>query len=171
MKYLLNTERLSLWPCQNEDLNSLHKLWTDANVRRFLWDDRQISCEEAQSFIETSTANFTNYGYGIWLFSENQNDLMIAGFAGLLNSSQEPPSLIFGTRPSLWGRGYAKEAARAILDYAFDVLDLECVIADVDEPNKASIKVLEALGMTRTRRALVNGRPLLYYEIHPHRHI
>ncbi|MDM9385714.1 GNAT family N-acetyltransferase [Chlorogloeopsis sp. ULAP01] len=169
MTYLLHTERLSLRPCQNEDLNSLHKLWIDANVRRFLFDDRQISCEQAQSFIETSTENFTNYGYGIWLFFENQNDL-IAGFAGLLHSLQEAPSLIFGTCPSLWGRGYAKEAARTVLNYAFDVLDLERVIADVDEPNEASIRVLEAIGMSQTRRAIINERPLLYYEIHIYRH-
>ncbi|WP_016873534.1 GNAT family N-acetyltransferase [Chlorogloeopsis fritschii PCC 9212] len=163
--YLLHTERLSLRPCQSEDLDSLHELWTDANVRHFLFDDRQISREEAQSFIETSAANFANYGYGIWLFFENQSDL-IAGFAGLLHFSQEAPSLIFGTCPLLWGRGYAKEAARAVLCYAFDVLGLEWAIADVDEPNEASIRVLEALGMSRTRRAIVNGRPLLYYEIH-----
>ncbi|MDQ3252964.1 MAG: GNAT family N-acetyltransferase, partial [Acidobacteriota bacterium] len=74
------------------------------------------------------------------------------------------PSLIFGTRPQLWGRGYAVEAARAVLRYACDVLGLRRVVADVDEPNAASIRVLERLGMTRTRRAIVNGRPLLYYE-------
>ncbi|NJL99522.1 MAG: N-acetyltransferase, partial [Synechococcaceae cyanobacterium SM2_3_2] len=44
-------------------------------------------------------------------------------------------------------------------------LELERVEADVDEPNKASIRVLETLGMSRTRRAIVNERPLLYYEI------
>jgi len=42
---------------------------------------------------------------------------------------------------------------------------LEKVEADVDEPNKASIRVLEALGMSRTQREIVNEHPLLYYEI------
>jgi RimJ/RimL family protein N-acetyltransferase len=49
------------------------------------------------------------------------------------------------------------------------VLGLERVEADVDEHNKASIRVLEALGMSRTRRAIVNERPLLYYEIQSER--
>ncbi|MEP0746975.1 GNAT family N-acetyltransferase [Trichocoleus sp. AS-A1] len=89
----------------------------------------------------------------------------MAGFAGLLQSSEEVPSLIFGTRPHLWGRGYATEAASAVLRYAFDVLGIEQVVADVDEPNEASIRLLERLGMSQTRREIVNGRPLLYYEM------
>lgn len=165
MTYLLHTERLHLRPCELEDLDFLHELWTEADVRRFLFDDRQISREEAKSFIETSVANFTNHGYGLWLFFENQSKL-IAGFAGFLNSSQELPSLIFGTQPLFWGRGYATEAARAVLHYAFDVLGLECIVADVDEPNQASIRVLEKLAMSRTRQAIVNERPLLYYKLH-----
>lgn len=165
MKYLLHTDRLQLRPCQNNDLDSLHELWIETNVRRFLFDDRQISREEAKLFIDTSIANFKDCGYGMWVFFEGQNELM-AGFAGLLHSPEGPPSLIFGTRPQLWGRGYATEAASAVLRYVFDVLGLEHAIADVDEPNAASIRVLESLGMSRTRRAIINGRPLLYYEIH-----
>lgn len=165
MTPLLHTDRLRLRPCRIDDLDSLHELWTEADVRRFLFDDRQISEEEARSFIDASAVNFTERGYGLWLFFEHQSDL-IAGFAGLLHSSQEPPSLIFGTRPQLWNSGYAREAARAVLRYAFDVLGTERVVADVDEPNEASVRVLEALGMSLVRRAIVNGRPLLYYEIH-----
>jgi RimJ/RimL family protein N-acetyltransferase len=164
MSHLLRTERLSLRPCQISDLDAIHQLWTEADVRRFLFDDRQITTEEAKSFIEISVMNFANYSYGIWLFFEHQGD-QVAGFSGLLHSLQGSPSLIFGTRPQLWGRGYAKEATLSILRYTFDVLGLKKVEADVDEPNKASIRVLEALGMSRTRRAIVNERPLLYYEI------
>ncbi len=134
-------------------------------MRRFLFDDRQISCEEAQSLIDTSVANFTNHGYGLWLCFEQQSHLTV-GFAGFLHSSQGLPSLMFGTRPQLWRRGYATEAASAVLCYAFDVLGLERMVADVDQPNEVSIRVLGGLGMSQTRRAIVNGRPLRYYEIY-----
>ncbi len=164
MSHLLRTERLSLRPCQVDDLETVYELWTEADVRRFLFDDRQVSVEEAKSFIEASLVSFANYGYGIWLFFEYQSD-QVAGFSGLLHSLQGSPSLIFGTRPQLWGRGYAKESTLSILRYTFDVLGLDRVEADVDEPNKASIRVLEALGMSQIRRAIVNERPLLYYEI------
>jgi len=105
-------------------LDSLHELWTEADVRQFLFDDRCISRNEAQLFIEASAANFVQHNYGLWLFFEQQSDLL-AGFAGLLHSPEGMPSLIFGTRPQFWGRGYATEAARAVLRYALDVLGLE----------------------------------------------
>lgn len=164
MSHLLRTEHLSLRPCQVDDLDTVHQIWTETDVRRFLFDDRQVSIEEAKSFIETSLVSFANNGYGIWLFFEHQSD-QVAGFSGLLHALQDSPSLIFGTRPQLWGRGYAKEATLSVLRYVFDVLELEKVKADVDELNKASIRVLEALGMSRTQRAIVNERPLLYYKI------
>lgn len=164
MSHLLRTERLNLRSCQISDLVAVHQLWIEADVRRFLFDDRQISTEEAQSFIEASVESFASHGYGIWLFFEHQSD-QVAGFSGLLHSLQSSPSLIFGTRPQLWGRGYAKEATLSVLCYAFDVLGLEKVEADVDEPNQASIRVLETLGMSRIRRESVKKRPLLYYEI------
>ncbi|KOP25636.1 acetyltransferase [Hapalosiphon sp. MRB220] len=162
---LLHSDRLYLRPCQIADLDSLHNLWCDADIRRFLFDDRQISLEEAQGFIETSITSFSNHGYGIWLFFENHSN-QIAGFAGLLQFSEELPSLIFGVRPQFWGRGYATEATLAVLDYAFANLSLKYIVADVDEPNDRSIRVLDKIGMSRTKRAIVNERPLLYYEIY-----
>ena len=62
------------------------------------------------------------------------------------------------------GKGLATEAAKAVLDFAFDTLGLKSVKADVDEPNVMSVRILEKLGMRRIRRARVAGRPLLYYE-------
>ncbi len=162
---LLHSDRLYLRPCQIADLDSLHNLWCDADIRRFLFDDRQISREEAQGFIEASITSFSNQGYGIWLFFENHSN-QIAGFAGLLQFSEELPSLIFGVRPQFWGRGYATEATLAVLDYAFANLDLKYIVADVDEPNDRSIRVLNKIGMSRIKRDIVNERPLLYYEIY-----
>jgi RimJ/RimL family protein N-acetyltransferase len=148
-----------------KDLDAVHQLWVEADIRRFLFDDRIISLEETQSVLNASAESFTQHGYGLWLvFDQQSSD--IAGFSGLLHSPEEAPSLIFGTRPQRWGQGYAREAAKAVLSYVFNELGLVRVIADVDEPNRASIRVLEDLGMSLYRRAMVNERPLLYYEIH-----
>jgi hypothetical protein len=79
-------------------------------------------------------------------------------------------SLIFGTRPDLWGRGYAFQAASAVVAYAFETLSLTRVIADVDEPNTASTRVLEKMGMRRTGRRIVNEHPSSTTEIQNRRH-
>lgn len=161
----LQTNRLNLRPCQIGDLDPVHSLWTHPEVRRFLFDDRAIDRQEARTFIEASLNSFSVQGYGIWLCFEKNSD-RLAGFSGLLQfSPEQPPSLIFGLHPHFWGRGYAQEAANSILRYAFEELNLEKIIADADEPNRASIRVLNALGFCPLNSAIANERPLLYYEM------
>jgi RimJ/RimL family protein N-acetyltransferase len=163
MSCVLETTRLKLRPCQIEDIQLIHKLWTNDRIRYFLFDNRVISSDEAQSFIEGSVANFKQHGYGLWLVFEPEIDHLV-GFAGFLPSEDETPSLIYGVHPDRWGYGYATEAGSAVLNYALERLALPKVRADVDEPNIASVRVLEKLGMKRTSRAVVNGHPLLYFE-------
>jgi RimJ/RimL family protein N-acetyltransferase len=133
-------------------------------MRRFLFDDREISREDARGVLVRSRECFRAHGYGLWVFFEKGGD-SVAGFVGLLGSPEHSASLIFGTRPELWGRGYGLQSTSAILAYAFETLGLARVVADVDEPNSASIRVLEKLGMSRIGRRMVEGRPLLDYEI------
>jgi [ribosomal protein S5]-alanine N-acetyltransferase len=163
MSVHLVTERLDLRPCSIEHLDALYQLWTDTDVRRFLFDGRAISREDAASFIDASEKGFAARGYGLWAFFERGSN-EIAGFAGFLVSEDDAPNLMFATHPRLWGRGYARDASTAVIAYAFDTLGLARIVADVDEPNAASVRTLEALGMTRTRRVVVDGRPLLYFE-------
>lgn len=132
-------------------------------MRHFLFDDRVISLEEAGSFLESSLANFEKYGYGLWLIFTRASQCLV-GFGGFLHVTEDAPHLIYGILPRYWGLGYATEAASALLRYAFESLSLAKVKADVDEPNVASVRVLEKLGMKRVHRAIVRGRPLVYYE-------
>ncbi len=163
MSCVLETTRLQLRPCQIEDIQLVHTLWTNDRIRYFLFDNRVISSDEARSHIEDSLANFEQYGYGLWLIFVRDIDRLV-GFAGFLPSEEGTPNLIYGVHPDRWGYGYATEAASAVLGYALEKLALPKVRADVDEPNIASVCVLEKLGMRRTGREVVNGHPLLYFE-------
>ncbi len=163
MSCVLETTRLQLRPCQIEDIQLVHTLWTNDRIRYFLFDNRVISSDEAQSFVEDSLANFEQHQYGLWLVFMREIDCLV-GFAGFLPSKEGIPSLIYGVDPDRWGNGYATEAASAVLSYALDKLALPKVRADVDEPNIASVRVLEKLGMRQTGREVVNEHPLLYFE-------
>lgn len=163
MEYELETPRLLLKPCRIVDVERAHGLWTDPGVRRFLFDDRIITQDEARSFVEASLESFEQRGYGLWLAFERGGNKLI-GFAGLLPSEDEAPNLIYGMHPDFWGKGYATEAAGAVLRCASETLALSKIKADVDEPNAESIRVLERLGLRRVKRAVVKGRALLYFE-------
>ena len=133
-------------------------------MRHFLFDERVIPLEEVRSIVEQSLRSFDEQGYGIWLVFTRETANLI-GFAGLLQSSDESPNLIYGVHPDFQGTGFATEAAKAVLHFAFDTLGLKSVQADVDEPNVMSVRILEKLGMKKIRRAIIAGHPLLYYEI------
>jgi [ribosomal protein S5]-alanine N-acetyltransferase len=160
MSLILTTERLQLQPCQLDDLAFLHSLWTTDRIRYFLFDDRTITEDEARSFVEGSLTSFEQCHYGLWLVYLLDRCI---GFAGLLQG-EDAPSLIYGIHPDFWGQGYATEAARAVLNYGLDTLTLPKVKADVDEPNAASVRVLQKLPMRQVERVLVNDRPLLFFE-------
>ena len=166
MKHELETSRLRLQPCRIEDIERTHALWTEERVRRFLFDDRVVSEAEARSFIDASLANFERHGYGLWLILARDTNHLV-GFAGLLRLEEDAPNLIYGIHPDFEGEGYATEAAGRVLRYALESLALSKVKADVDEPNVESVRVLEKLNMKRVNRALVEGRPLLYFEVLP----
>jgi [ribosomal protein S5]-alanine N-acetyltransferase len=155
----LETTRLRLRPCRAADEGVVHALWTDAHVRRFLFDDRRLS----PSHVEASLASFEQHGYGLWLAHARDGGGLV-GFAGLLSSEDGPPNLIYGVSPDSCGRGYATEAARAVLDYALTTLGLASVKADVDEPNAASVRVLEKLGMRRVGVGAGACGRLIYFE-------
>jgi RimJ/RimL family protein N-acetyltransferase len=160
---LLSTPRLVLSPAREEDLDPLHALWTEPSVRRFLFDDRVLAAAEARAHLAESAASFAERGFGVWLVREVGSPEP-TGFAGLLGAGGREPSLIYGVHPGRCGRGLATEAGRAVLEHAFGVLRVPRVVADVDEPNVASVRVLEKLGMRRVGRGVVRGRPLLYFE-------
>lgn len=160
----LETPRLRLRPIALEDLSTFHALCVEPSVRRFLFDDRSVSLDEARGFVEGSLANFTQRGWGLWRVDAGEG-AEPAGFAGFLRSEEGLPDLIYATHPARAGAGQATEAARAVLDHVFGLGRVKRVVASVDEPNTASIRVLEKLGMRLMRRDPGAAGALLHYEL------
>lgn len=74
------------------------------------------------------------------------------GWCGLdhLDKSKPDPALFYLLKAAYWGRGLATEAAQAVLNYAFDQLELSSIHAGVEKENFASKRVLEKIGMHYT---------------------
>jgi RimJ/RimL family protein N-acetyltransferase len=161
---LLRTARLQLRPMVPSDQDALHALWTAPGVRRFLWDDEIISPAKTAEVIATSEALFQERGYGLWAVRPH-GGVELAGFAGIW-PFREPPEyeLLYGLAEPEWGRGYAVEAAEAVLSYCFGPLNMASVRASTDAANTASVRVLEKLGFTSTRRETVNGLDTMFFE-------
>jgi len=165
VSFRLTTARLALRPCASQDLDALHALWTDAEVRRFLWDDRVIERSVAAEAIEASLASFAERGIGQWVIGPRAGGGTI-GFAGLRAIEGESGvELLYGLAPAHWHFGYAVEASHAVLAHGFEVAGLARIAGRTDSPNRASARVLERLGMRFQGERPVAGRPTLHYAI------
>ena len=77
----ISTDRLSLRPFTIMDIDRLHALWTQPDMRRFLWDDVIISRDRAADEVERGLQNAGRHGIGYWVIeSQKENDLL--GFCG-----------------------------------------------------------------------------------------
>ena len=162
-KNILTTTRLKLVPFDQAHIPFLHSLWTDPRVRRFLWDDRVISHDEAADVVGASLSSFCTRGFGFWVIHEIASSNKI-GFAGLRDFGDSAEvEILYGLSPPWWGDGIAIEAAQVVLGFAFDVCHLPRVYAGSDPANAASIHVIERLGMRLDGRRVVNGVECLYY--------
>jgi RimJ/RimL family protein N-acetyltransferase len=146
----LETDRLRLRPVTEGDADALFAMHSSAHVLRYWdsppWSDRA----RAERFIAMSR-QLADEGTGARVILERRTDGVFVGWCGLSrwNPDYRSAALGYCLDDAAWGHGYATEAARALLQWAFDTLDLNRVQAETDTRNLASARVLEKLGFVR----------------------
>ena len=165
MSIELRTQRLRLRPITASDRCALHALWTEPEVRRFLWDDRVIDLATVDGLIERSATSFVAAGYGHFALREGEGTALI-GTCGLHRTAPSTePELLYSLTLGCWGRGLASEAARAVVKDAFGRLGLSRVLARADVPNRASIAVMQRLGFEYEGEREEGGLRLVSYSL------
>lgn len=144
-------------PCTENAIDDLHKIWIHPNVREFLWDDVIISHEQTVKAMRDSMKSFERAGSGLWTVHLKEKAKII-GFCGLGHYGRQPEiEILYGLDPQCWGKGFATEAATAMLRYGFEELGCAFILGGADPPNEASFRVIEKLGMTYMKRVQVEG--------------
>jgi RimJ/RimL family protein N-acetyltransferase len=144
------TERLLLRPFRPSDLDDLYAMRSLPEVVRFLYGDvrSRAECEEllAERMAQT---RIEGEGDGIGLAVERREDGRVIGDMSLWVRSAEhrQGEIGFVFHPGAQGRGYAREAATAVLNVAFGELGLHRVFGRTDGRNDASAALMRRLGM------------------------
>ncbi len=165
MNLILETSRLKLKPILATELNILHSILVNRYVRRYLCDDQIFSVQQTSEMLQESLRLFQSEKLGLW-FIETKKKLEIIGFVSLWYFfAENQPQLAYALLPKATKQGYATEAATRILDYCFNELGYDYVIASCDRPNIQSQEVATRLGMKQTKERVVNGNPTLFFRI------
>lgn len=140
------------------DVDVLHAIITDDHVKRYLCDGQTLPREWAVETIAASDQLFATRGVGLWLVFEPASAGAPIGFCGFFTfegfeALGGEPQLIYALRETAAGQGHATEAAEASIRHAREHAGFTTIVAAVDEPNRASIRVLEKLGFERCGEA------------------
>jgi RimJ/RimL family protein N-acetyltransferase len=146
----LRTERLILRRWRDSDLEPWAAMNADPEVREHLGD--VLTREQSDASVARFQAEFDERGYGWWAVEVRETG-GFAGFAGLDRVDDGLPftGVEIGWRlaRAAWGKGYATEAALAVLAFGFGTLGLPEILAVTTATNLRSQAVMRRIGMTR----------------------
>lgn len=147
---ILQTSRLLLRPFAQRDAEAIYALQSNARVLRY-WDSPPwAERSRADAFI-AACRTMEEDGSGARFAIETRAEDAFVGWCSMFRWNPVHRSLGIGycfDEPA-WGKGYATEAVRAMLQWAYGALDLNRVEAELDTRNAASARVLEKLGFER----------------------
>lgn len=145
--YFMETERLFLRKYKPEDKPHLIELFTDASVMRYVGDGVMTEAE-AEEWWQKLFEKFYPNGLNIWAVFAKEDSGYI-GHAGIYQrpAKEEEWEFVYFLSRNNWGKGFATEIARRVIEYGFEELNLTEIFASVDDEHSLSISVLEKAGM------------------------
>ena len=152
----LRTERLDLVPPHHSHLTTYEVLYGSPEIMRHIAEplDKQATAR----LLAAHAGSWALHGFGGWCVEELATRAVI-GIAGL-NRLEQGGDVEVGwiIEPSAWGRGYATEAARAVIQYAFEQVGALRAVAHIARENAGSIAVARKLGMQIDQEAAIGTK-------------
>jgi RimJ/RimL family protein N-acetyltransferase len=144
---VIETERLVLRRLGPDDAAFILGLLNEPSFLRFIGDKGVRTLDDARAYIDRGPVASYARHFGLYLTSLRDGGEPI-GICGLVKrDGLEDADVGFAFLPRHWSRGYASEAARAVLDHAKRELGIARVAGITDPENTGSLRVLEKLGL------------------------
>ncbi|MBS1796308.1 MAG: GNAT family N-acetyltransferase [Acidobacteria bacterium] len=161
---ILETARLILRPFDENDVDQVFAMRSDADVMRYI-RPVQTTRAEAESWIGLVSSRWATDKIGFCAVVEKASGRFV-GWCGLWRLKETGETEVgYALRREFRGRGYALEAAGAFLKYGFETLGLDEIVAVARPENRASWRVMERLGMTYDYTGRFYESELVHYSI------
>lgn len=148
---VLETSRLRIRFLEPGDAEFILRLVNEPSFLANIGDRGIRSVEQAGRYLEEGPLNsYARHGHGLYLVESRESGESM-GMCGLLRRDQfQDIDLGYALLPEFWARGYAHEAAAAVLHFGHTTIGAPRILGLVRPDNVPSIRVLEKLGFTFT---------------------
>ena len=152
MKEPIETERLLLRELLLSDVDGMFELDSNPKVHLFLGNKPVKEIEESLDQIKNIQQQYKDFGIGRWAVILKETNEFI-GWSGIkfikneINNHKNFYEIGYRFIEKHWGKGYATEAGKAFIAYAFDVMKVDAIYAYADAGNENSRRILEKLGL------------------------
>ncbi len=169
---ILESERLYTRPWHADDYDALLALLSDPRVVRYI-ENRPLTPEEVRTRLQFSLDHavdeYPRFFCLPLILKETQAVIGRVGINPLWNcdDAMDPcePEMEWIVSPEYWGRGLATEIGQAMLRYGFEMVGFERLLAYAHPENRASLRVMEKLGMAYWMTATLRGQDYRFYQI------
>jgi len=155
---VLTTDRLVLDRLAPDDAPFIFELVNDPSWIRFIGDKGVRTLDDARAYLEKGPmASYVRFGFGLYRTSLRA-DASPIGICGLIRrDTLTDVDVGFALLPRYCGRGYAREAVRAVVELGRDAFGLTRIVAITTPDNAGSIGVLESSGFSYERNLRIAG--------------
>ena len=147
-KIFIETRRLILREIISEDVDRIFLLDQNPEVMKYIGVKPVTKIEESVETIQNIRNQYAENGIARWAVIEKESDLLI-GWSGLklltkpLNGFTNVYEFGYRFLPEYWGKGYATESGKAVIEYGFEQMNLEIIYACTDIENVNSSHILK----------------------------
>lgn len=163
---LFETERLIARPLSPLDLSALAEILSDPEVMKY--SVRGVCDEDAtRKFIDWCVACYSSHEVGPWALLEKVSGELI-GFCGIgpeLVNNAEEMNLGYRLAQKFWHQGFATEAVKGVMGYAFDQKHCESIVVIIEPEHTASVRVTEKAGFGDHTVHEFHHRPVRLYRM------
>ncbi|MGC2237921.1 MAG: GNAT family N-acetyltransferase [Pyrinomonadaceae bacterium] len=146
---IIETKRLLLRMYKPEELEIVYKMLADKDVTRFYPPGFSITREDVLASLPRRVERWRERGFAQLGVFEKENE-NLTGYCGLQYFDNTPEvEIYYGFFKDSWGKGFATEAARAMLRFGFEETNLDEIVAGTHPDNFASQKVLMNIGLKK----------------------
>ena len=158
----LETERMRLRAHRLADFGQIREMWANPIVTKYIGGKPQTEEETWFKFLRVA-GFWTHFGYGYWLIEDKASGAVVGemGFGefkrDITPSIKGEPEMGWSLAPAFHGKGYASEAAKAVIEWGDDNLSGKRMACIVDIRNVPSIRIAEKCGFIESCRTTYHG--------------